>query len=58
LNDPKALHARLLDERAEKEQFQDSLVRKDKTIQVDMKTRDNEMIKEEKGRRRGGKEYG
>lgn len=28
------LHARLLDERAEKERFQDSLTLKDKTIQV------------------------
>jgi hypothetical protein len=34
LTDPKVLHARLLDERAEKERFQDSLTLKDKTIQV------------------------
>eukprot|EP00026_Physarum_polycephalum_P000481 Phypoly_transcript_00482.p1 GENE.Phypoly_transcript_00482~~Phypoly_transcript_00482.p1 ORF type:complete len:1511 (+),score=278.96 Phypoly_transcript_00482:105-4637(+) len=34
ISDPKALHAKLLDERAEKERFQDSVVLKDKTIQV------------------------
>ena len=45
LSDPKILHARLLDERAEKERYQDSMMLKDKTIEV-MRTELNTTLQE------------